>query len=152
MEEDRKKWPPTTRRVALHTSRAIIREIEARTIANVARYSLRSGEAVSHRLSQLEREWDTDRIIEAMAGTFVVMGTLLGVTINRRWFFVSALAGGFLVSHAFSGWCPSLPVLRKLGARTAEEIAEERMALKVLRGDFKPTTHVHEALAQTRMV
>jgi len=34
------------------------------------------------------------------------------------------------------GWCPPLPVLRRLGFRTAFEIDYDRYALKALRGDF----------------
>jgi len=42
----------------------------------------------------------------------------------------------FLLQHAVQGWCPPLPVLRRLGFRTAREIEVERNALKALRGDF----------------
>jgi hypothetical protein len=35
------------------------------------------------------------------------------------------------------GWCPPIPVLRRLGFRTAFEIDQERQALKLLRGDYK---------------
>ena len=44
--------------------------------------------------------------------------------------------GAFLLQHALQGWCPPLPLLRQLGVRTAEEINEERTALKTIRGDF----------------
>jgi hypothetical protein len=39
--------------------------------------------------------------------------------------------------HAVQGWCPPVPVLRRLGFRTASEIDHERYALKALRGDFE---------------
>ena len=42
----------------------------------------------------------------------------------------------FLFQHAIQGWCPPLPILRRLGFRTAREIDTERTALKALRGDF----------------
>lgn len=45
--------------------------------------------------------------------------------------------GGFLLRHAVQGWCPPLPVFRRLGARTQSEIDHERYALKALRGDFR---------------
>jgi hypothetical protein len=48
-----------------------------------------------------------------------------------------ALVSGFLFQHAVQGWCPPVPVLRRLGFRTAYEIEEERRALKALRGDFE---------------
>jgi hypothetical protein len=48
---------------------------------------------------------------------------------------------GFLFQHAIQGWCPPVPVLRKLGFRTSYEIEQERRALMALRGDFR---HVAE--------
>jgi hypothetical protein len=46
----------------------------------------------------------------------------------------------FLFQHAIQGWCPPVPVLRRLGFRTANEIEQERTALKALRGDFNAVT------------
>ena len=43
---------------------------------------------------------------------------------------------GFLLQHALQGWCPPVPVFRRLGVRTTAEIDRERYALKALRGDF----------------
>jgi hypothetical protein len=42
----------------------------------------------------------------------------------------------FLFQHAVQGWCPPVPILRRLGFRTVTEIEQERHALKALRGDF----------------
>jgi hypothetical protein len=42
----------------------------------------------------------------------------------------------FLFQHAVQGWRPPVPVFRRLGVRTREEIDRERYALKALRGDF----------------
>ncbi len=35
------------------------------------------------------------------------------------------------------GWCPPVPILRRLGFRTSFEIEQERQALKLIRGDYK---------------
>ena len=58
-----------------------------------------------------------------------------------RWLALPALVTGFLFQHAVQGWCPPLPILRRLGVRTAREIELERVALKMLRGDFDETGH-----------
>lgn len=42
----------------------------------------------------------------------------------------------FLAQHGLQGWCPPIPVFRRLEVRTDREIARERYALKALRGDF----------------
>jgi hypothetical protein len=36
---------------------------------------------------------------------------------------------GFLLFHSVYGWCPPVPVLRRLGFRTAREIEAERHAI-----------------------
>jgi hypothetical protein len=41
-----------------------------------------------------------------------------------------------LLLHAVQGWCPPVPLFRRLGFRTSAEIHQERYALKALRGDF----------------
>ena len=56
---------------------------------------------------------------------------------DRRFFMLPAAVAGFLLQHAVQGWCPPVPVLRRLGFRTASEIDEERYVLKALRGDFR---------------
>jgi hypothetical protein len=45
--------------------------------------------------------------------------------------------GRVRLQHATQGWCPPVPVFRRLGIRTQTEIDHERYALKALRGDFK---------------
>jgi hypothetical protein len=61
----------------------------------------------------------------------------LGTFVDRRWYVLPGLVAGFLLQHALQGWCPPLPVFRRLGFRTASEIDYERYALKALRGDFE---------------
>jgi hypothetical protein len=46
------------------------------------------------------------------------------------------MVAAFLFQHAIQGWCPPVPILRRMGFRTASEIEQERQALKALRGDF----------------
>ena len=62
-------------------------------------------------------------------------GTFLAATMWKRWLVLPGLVGAFLFQHALQGWCPPVPVLRRLGYRTAREIETERVALKALRGD-----------------
>jgi hypothetical protein len=39
--------------------------------------------------------------------------------------------------HATTGGHPLMPLFRRLGLRSAKEIARERYGLKALRGDFR---------------
>jgi hypothetical protein len=128
--------PSTKERVLLHTAGHVNAAIRWKTGANVTRATAGGADAIDRRLAELDREWDVERALEAHAGAAALAGIALGILGSRKWFAVPALVGGFLLQHAVQGWCPPLPLLRRLGFRTAGEIDEERYALKVLRGDF----------------
>ena len=80
--------------------------------------------------------WDIERTLEANASLVALIGLGLGAFVHRRFYLLPAVVAGFLLQHALQGWCPPLPVFRRLGVRTAREI-EERTTLKALRGDFQ---------------
>ncbi|MGE5539898.1 MAG: hypothetical protein ACM30I_14870 [Gemmatimonas sp.] len=127
--------PATTRRVPDHTSVAANQRI-AEDIEERVRYFAHHPEEIGRRLRELDEEWDIERMIEANAATLAFTGVALGTTVDRRWLALPALVAGFLLQHATQGWCPPVPVLRRLGFRTEREIDTERCALKALRGDF----------------
>lgn len=93
--------------------------------------------AIDQRLAELDREWDIERTLEANAAIASLVGLTLGATVDRKWFLFPVVVAGFLLQHAVQGWCPPVPVFRRLGFRTQTEIDEERYALKALRGDFR---------------
>ena len=64
-------------------------------------------------------------------------GKRYGLTVNKKWFALPFVVQAFFFQHALQGWCPPIPILRRLGVRTTAEIAEERNALKAMRGDFE---------------
>jgi hypothetical protein len=93
---------------------------------------------VDRRLKELDREWDIERMLETSAASISVLGMVLGTFRRKRFFMLPVLVGGFLLQHAIQGWCPPVPILRRLGFRTQQhEIEQERFALKALRGDFQ---------------
>lgn len=127
--------PPTASRVPEHTADHINRKIEWETEARV-RYLAEHRDEIDHRLDELDREWDIERILEANAASFSLLGLTLGTTVDRRWLALPVGVAAFLLQHAVQGWCPPVPVFRRFGVRTAAEIDRERYALKFLRGDF----------------
>ena len=129
--------PSTVDRVPEHTSDAVNDHIRRQTEENVARYQNANTAEIQVRLDELDREWDVERTLEANAATACLIGLTLGATVNRKWFFFPAVVATFLLQHAVQGWCPPLPVFRRMGVRTASEIDYERYALKALRGDFE---------------
>jgi len=129
--------PSTAQRVPENTARRINEEIRRRTEESIARCTAAGHEAIERRLAELDREWDTERTLEANAATISVVGAGLALLVDRRFAFVPLVVGGFLLQHAVQGWCPPLPVFRRNGVRTQTEIDYERYALKSLRGDFR---------------
>ena len=122
-------------RVERQTADEVSRAIRRRTESRISYFADHPGE-IDRRLDQLDAEWDVERVLEANASTLALSGTLLGLTRSRAWFVLPVAVAGFLLQHSIQGWCPPLPVLRRLGFRTRKEIEQERYALLALRGDF----------------
>lgn len=136
---------PTTRsRVPMHTSKADNVAIERR-LSDSLDYYARNPSQIDARLRELDREWDIERAIELNASTLAFAGIVAGIFHDRRWLALPAAVTAFLFQHAVQGWCPPVPVLRKMGFRTVYEIEKERRGLKALRGDFKVRTRRRSA-------
>lgn len=133
-------------RVPRNTEEEVNRRIQAE-IERRVRWHAVHPEHIARRLCELDAEWDIERAIEANASTLALAGILLGARGSRSWFLLSGLVTAFLLQHAIQGWCPPVPMLRRLGFRTPNEIERERQALKALRGDF---AEVHAAVEPSR--
>lgn len=117
-------------RVRRWTDEHVNRDIDQVTDSNIARYAGRSRAEIHQRIQELDREWDIERALEVNASTLALTGLALGVAVDRRWLALPGFVLGFLLQHGLQGWCPPLPVLRRLGFRTREEIDREKYALK----------------------
>jgi hypothetical protein len=122
-------------RVRRHTSDNALKNVDQKTRENIRTFGANRAE-IDARLAELDREWDVERTLEANAATLALTGAVLGTTVNKKWFWLTGGVLGFLFQHATTGWCPPLPVLRKLRVRTQGEIDREKYALKAIRGDF----------------
>jgi hypothetical protein len=129
-----------TDRVRRHTSQEMLDEIDERIAQTIRFYATQPDSVIRQRIEELDREWDMERRLETNASVAVVATTVLGLTVSKKWFLLTAAVGAFLFQHAVSGWCPPMPILRRLGARTRKEIDREKFALKALRGNFKGLT------------
>lgn len=129
--------PTTSDRVQANTSCVINARIRQETVERIAQYRDASSAEIDERLRQLDAEWDVERAIEANASSIMLAGLGLGAFVNRRFLALPGLIAGFLLQHSLQGWCPPIPLLRRMGFRTQTEIEEERYALKAIRGDFQ---------------
>jgi hypothetical protein len=129
-------FPTTAERVPRSTAPELNEQIRRQTDETVSNFQGASAERIQRRLEALDREWDIERTLEANAAAVALAGLGLGAMVDRRLLVLPALVATFLLQHAVQGWCPPLPLFRRLGVRTQSEIDEERYALKALRGDF----------------
>ena len=128
--------PATTQRVAAYTNPEINIMIRNNTLENLMCMEDVEEAELSRRIRSLNSEWDIERFEEAKAAMCVMGCSLFGIAKNKYWSFLTLVAGVFLLQHALLGWCPSAPLMRKMGIRTAEEINQEKTVLKMLRKDF----------------
>lgn len=132
--------PPTQHRVSEQTRPRVHARIWEQTRRNVEKYSSGAGSErnikLTERLKQLDREWDTERMLEANASAVILICLTVAIALTiflpERSFgkhaspvdYVKAypaiaffaafpiVVAAFLLQHALQGWCPPLPVFR----------------------------------------
>jgi len=126
---------PARDRVADHTAETVNREIRNEAARRVD--ALRGDPArVRVRLAELDAEWDVERALETLSSGLTLAGLGAGLAARRPgWLGLPVLVQAFFLQHALQGWCPPLPILRRLGFRTPREIEAERCALLALLGE-----------------
>ena len=95
-------------------------------------------EAIENRLAELEREWTAGRATKATIGVLIVVGFGLALLLDSMWWLVLPAFGGlFLLQYVFSRTSWLGKMFHEVGFRSGFEVDQEKMALKVLRGDFR---------------
>ena len=128
--------PSSARRVERNTAEEINRARRAE-IQDSLRYHATRPREIPARLAELDREWDIERALQANAAAVSLLGLALTAFVDRRFLLLPVGVAGFLMQHAIEGWCPPVPVLRRLGFRTPAEICEERCGLKMVGGEYR---------------
>ena len=133
--------PPTSNRVESATSDVVNRKIYQSTIDRLSKTMRISTEErsglIASRLEELDHEWDMERLLEFNASSLMILTGFLSVVYTVYWLILTFAIVMFLCQHAVQGWCPPVPIFRSVfGIRTSVEILSEKVALKILRGDF----------------
>jgi hypothetical protein len=58
-----------------------------------------------------------DRIVIAVAGSFILISLLLAHYHSENWLWFTAFVGANLLQSAFTGFCPMAIILKKLGVK-----------------------------------
>jgi hypothetical protein len=123
-------------RVRAHSPQPLNRKVDRESQTCVEELASADPVALTQHIATLDREWDVERYLQTNAGIVSLTGIILGATVNPRFLVLPGLVFTFFFQHAVQGWCPPLPVFRRMGVRTRREINREKYALKALRGDF----------------
>ncbi len=59
-----------------------------------------------------------DRIVFAVAGSFILISVLLSQYHSINWLWFTAFVGANLLQSAFTGFCPMAIILKKLGVKS----------------------------------
>lgn len=146
------KISPNAKRVEEQTADELNRKIEQQSRVSIAGAALAGQHLIDERLRLLDHEWDTERTLQTNFATVTIAGLIIGFLISRPWRLLGGLAAGFMIQHSLQGWCPPLPLIRRLRFRTAREIDRERYALKAMRGDFRGTKGNATAALQAAII
>jgi len=57
--------------------------------------------------------------LRLIAGAFVLLAVVLGATVHPYYNYFAAFVAANLIQSAFTGWCPMMALLRRLGVRAS---------------------------------
>ncbi len=56
-----------------------------------------------------------NEVLRLIAGSLVLLAIILGTTVHPSWNYFAAFVAANLIQSAFTGWCPMMALLRRLG-------------------------------------
>ena len=123
---------PSVARVPLHSATEDNNRIREEMMQRLD-YFRTYPDQIGKRIKELNEEWDIERVLATGSSCLSLLGLGLGLGRNRRWLGLTLGVQAFYLQHSIQGWCPPLPLLRRLGFRTPMEIEMERAELKEIR-------------------
>lgn len=136
-------------RVREHTDDAVLARLDAAARRRVRALADAGPDRLTARIEEVERESDMERVLATNASVLSLAGLAAGLLVDRRFLALPVTVSAFLLLHARQGWCPPVPVFRRFGVRTRQEIDAEKHALKFLRGDFEELASGSERAGHT---
>ena len=61
-----------------------------------------------------------NQALRAIAGFVILLSVALGAWVHPYWYIFTAFVGANLLQSAFTRWCPSMYIFRKMGLRDDE--------------------------------
>lgn len=116
-------------RIRANTRAAVNELIDLKVVDNIHFYLNRRPDKLDERIDELSAESDVEQIIFHGTARLIIASAALGLVLNRRFWLVALALSGMLVQLSWQGWCLPLPLLRRAGWRSRQEIDAEKNAL-----------------------
>jgi hypothetical protein len=58
-----------------------------------------------------------NRIVHAVAGTFILISLILAISVNINWLWFTAFVGANLLQSSFTQWCLMEKILKGIGVK-----------------------------------
>ncbi len=58
-----------------------------------------------------------ERIIRAIAGSFILISIMLSIYVNQNWLWFIAFVGANLLQSSITNWCLMDDILKKMGVK-----------------------------------
>jgi hypothetical protein len=123
-------------RVRANTWQEVNDRLDSQAVVRM-RSAAGNGSGFSNEIDELDRDWDFDRVLETEASLTGLLGLGLGLAVHRSFLVVPGVVAAMVFLYGTQGWYPMLPIFRRMGIRTRDEIDREKYGLKALRGDFE---------------
>ncbi|MEZ5001477.1 MAG: DUF2892 domain-containing protein [Chitinophagales bacterium] len=62
-----------------------------------------------------------ERIIRAIAGTFIIISLILAMYVSKNWLWFTAFIGVNLLQSSITKWCLMEDILKKFGVKSQNE-------------------------------
>lgn len=70
-----------------------------------------------------EKKMTAERVLMAFAGFMVLLSVVLTWYVHPYWLWLTVFVGANLFQSAFTGFCPAMMVIKKLGLKTERQAA-----------------------------
>lgn len=70
-----------------------------------------------------QKKMTAERVLMAFAGFMVLLSVVLTWYVHPYWLWLTVFVGANLFQSAFTGFCPAMMVIKKLGFKTERQAA-----------------------------
>ena len=70
----------------------------------------------------MKDKMSAERVLMAFAGSMVLISALLTWYLHHNWLWLTVFVGANLLQSAFTGFCPAMMIIKKIGFKSEKEL------------------------------